>query len=90
MQRLDQPARLQLGQRLAHHGAAHAVGLHDGRLGRQLVAGAQRLAADLLAQVFHQPVRQAARALARPPDEGGVARRVVSGRCLNFGITRSR
>jgi hypothetical protein len=62
--RFNQPGGLQLGQRFAHHGAAHAERLHDGRLGGQLVAGSQRLVADFLAQVFHQPMGKAARARA--------------------------
>ena len=68
--RFHETRRLQLRQRLAHHGAAHAIGLHDGRLGRQFVARAQLLAADFLAQIVHQAMGQSTDPPARIRAEG--------------------
>ena len=59
MVRLHEARGLQLGQGLTHHRAADAIDLHDGRLGGQLVTGAQLLVADLVTQVVHQCVGQA-------------------------------
>ena len=59
--RLHQARGLQLGDGLAHHGAADAELGHELGLGGQLVAGRQPAVADAVAQRFHQFQRQAAR-----------------------------
>ena len=63
--RVDQAPGLQLRERLAHHRAAHAPLAHDLGFGRQLVAGAQRAAADALADAFDQLAGKVAQAAAR-------------------------
>jgi len=57
---LHQARSLQLADGLANHGAADIEFSHDGRLGRQLVAGLQLAFADAPAHGFHQVQRQAA------------------------------
>ncbi len=52
--RFHQPRGLQPRDRLAHHGAADTLGLHDGRLGRQLVAPLDHAIANLLRQFGDQ------------------------------------
>ncbi|MNQ97242.1 hypothetical protein D3C85_1128800 [compost metagenome] len=54
------PCRLQTGNRLAHHRAADTMGIHDGRLGGQLVATLEMTVADLLGQHRHQFLSEAA------------------------------
>jgi len=49
-----QPRGLQPRDRLAHHGAADALCLHDGRLGRQLVATLDHPITNLLRQFGDQ------------------------------------
>jgi hypothetical protein len=51
--RLHQPRRLQLGERLAHDGAAHGEALDHLRLGRQAIAGTQHPLADLARELRH-------------------------------------
>ncbi|EWS53208.1 hypothetical protein X551_03996 [Methylibium sp. T29] len=60
-----QPAGLELGDRLAHHGAADAELRHDRRLGGQLVAGGQAAVADAVPQRVDQLERERAGAAAR-------------------------
>ncbi|MDT4827323.1 hypothetical protein FQZ97_606660 [compost metagenome] len=60
-----QPGGLQPRNGLAHHGAAHALGLHDGGLGGQLLAALDHAALDLLGELGHQLLRQAAMLAAR-------------------------
>ena len=48
--RLHQPRRLQLGDRLAHHCAAHAMLQHDAGLGRQFFTGFELAQQDALGQ----------------------------------------
>ncbi|MNT64974.1 hypothetical protein D3C72_2029220 [compost metagenome] len=62
MPRLHQAGRLQLGQRLAHDGAADIVAAHQFRLGGQLVAFTQQALADLGFKLFGQQVGQVAAA----------------------------
>ncbi|MNY26274.1 hypothetical protein D3C86_1601120 [compost metagenome] len=64
MARLHQTRGLQLGQRLAHHRAAHVIAAHQFRLGRKLVALVQQTLTDLLAKIFRQQIGQAAAAAA--------------------------
>jgi len=58
--RLDEPGRLQLGDRLAHDRAAHAERLHDRDLGRQLLARLQAAVADAIADRLDELEREAA------------------------------
>ena len=62
--RLDQAGGLQPGDRLPHHGAADPELLHDGRLGRQLLALRQRAVADAAGKRVHHVVGEAAGATA--------------------------
>ena len=64
MPRLDLACGLQSGNGLAHHRTAYTMGLHDRRLGGQLVATLEHAVADLLGQHRYQLLREAA-ALAR-------------------------
>jgi hypothetical protein len=58
--RLDQAGRLQVRDRLAHHGAAHAQQAHDLGLGRQLLAGLQAAVPDAVPEVRDDALRQVA------------------------------
>ena len=60
--RVDQARGLQLGDRLAHHGAADAELLHHRGLGRHLVARRQASVVDALAERVDELERQRARA----------------------------
>ena len=62
MARVDQAAGLQPRDRFSNHGTADAVGAHDFRLGRQLVARTQLTPLDALGQACHQLLREIASA----------------------------
>ncbi|MNV86172.1 hypothetical protein D3C71_1801840 [compost metagenome] len=55
---------LELGQRLAHHGAADVIAANQLRLGGQLVSLMQQALADLLPELLRQQIGQAAAAAA--------------------------
>lgn len=65
------PRRLQAGNGLAHHRAADPMGIHDRRLGRQLVAALELTITDLLGQDRDQFLGKTA-ALTRCAERGAL------------------